>query len=136
VEDLPVGVGIHEHPAVSLPQFTTHPNASHLFVNLKKDLSEEALRKFQEDGKGPIVSSLEGQAFVVSERAKKEKQPRWPDLVLQLGQPLYYSDEYMDPANLQFYWLGVIIGRPKGSGVLSLNTTAYKRGGKTSFQIL
>jgi hypothetical protein len=86
---------------------------------------EEKLKEYVNSGVGEFGNFQEGntQALLVSSRAAAEGETEWPDARITFGPKLALED---DEDTIAFFW--VTLDRPKSSGFITLNTTAYRNG--------
>jgi len=67
-------------------------------------------------------TGVKAQAFLVSTIAKNEGERDWPDI------QSIWGVGSVQPGGKYFAEMGVVLGRPKGTGTLKLNTKQYLKG--------
>jgi len=70
------------------------------------------------------------QAYFVSSIAKELGESNWPDILLNWG-----DRPWMPSVGGVQHFLIIGVGRPKGSGRFSLNTTAYLKGKRSNEEL-
>ncbi|ODM94791.1 Glucose dehydrogenase [FAD, quinone] [Orchesella cincta] len=93
--NLPVGIGLQNHPVVPLQIII---NDTSVIMNNTIELTPENLRRFYEYGEGPftLTSGLSGQAFSASGVATRDGRPEWPDMQFTTGSTSVVLSDILD----------------------------------------
>ena len=108
--DLPVGDDLQDHPGLVLSYFTNTPTL------LRAGTSED-LRLLQENGRGPLTSSIsEGGGFF-----RTDSSMRLPDVMFNAGPVMFYEEGLSQPFD-DAYVFGPVVLKPTSRGTVKLRS--------------
>lgn len=118
-----VGKNLVDHHAFSIPGFSV--NDSSLFPKISSSEIETILEEYH-NGRGMLTYIQDGpQCFITSSKA----EAGWPDLWIQITPVIRLDDEAQ---RINFYNM---VGRPKSTGIITLDTDKYKAGIRDDVQL-